>query len=128
MSKHMLNDEYAMDDINPFVLRDFSLPGSVRQSGNFQDFKEIPEDTEIPEAEKSVYCDYGLCKDESSPCSLSRPLYPQRNIDEGFTNLLKSISFVDDDDDDIQDQVKNGLIRSFLFMVVIAMILYYIRR
>ena len=30
MSKIMLNDEDAINDVNPFVKHDFSLPGSVR--------------------------------------------------------------------------------------------------
>ena len=35
----MLNDQAAIDDINPFVQHDFSLPGGVRQTGNFEDFQ-----------------------------------------------------------------------------------------
>ena len=42
MSEFMLNDEAAIDDINPFVQHDFSLPGGVRQTGNFEDFQEVP--------------------------------------------------------------------------------------
>jgi hypothetical protein len=41
MSKYMLNDEDAINDVNPFVSHDFSLPGGVRQTGNFEDFTEI---------------------------------------------------------------------------------------
>ena len=37
----MLNDEDAINDVNPFVQRDFSLPGGVRQTGNFEDFQEV---------------------------------------------------------------------------------------
>ena len=125
MSNYMLDDEDAINDINPFVMYDFSLPGSVRQSGNFDDFKELSEDAEIPEAEKSVYCDYGLCKDESSPCSIPRPLYPQRNIDSGFTGLLKSISLMEDE---AEEEDPNYLIRAFIFAVIIALLLYYARR
>ena len=130
MSKYMLNDEDAINDINPFVMHDFSLPGGVRQSGNFDDYKEIAEDTEIPEAEKSVYCDYGLCKDESVSCSLSGPLQPQRNIDPGFTGLLKSISLIEDEDEeeDVQENLDTYLIRTFILTVIIAMLLYYARR
>ena len=40
MSEFMLNDEDAINDVNPFVQRDFSLPGGVRQTGNFEDFQE----------------------------------------------------------------------------------------
>ena len=127
MSKYMLNDEDAIDDINPFVTHDFSLPGGVRQSGNFDDFKELPEDTEFPQAEKSVYCDYGLCADSTSECSIQRPLYPQRNIDPGFTGLLKSISLLDDGEGEV-DQDPHYLVRTFILTMIIALFLYYVRR
>jgi hypothetical protein len=35
----MLDDEYAIDDVNPFVQHDFSLPGGVRQTGDFMIFR-----------------------------------------------------------------------------------------
>ena len=38
MSEHMLCDEDAINDVNPFVSRDFSLPGGVGQTGDFADF------------------------------------------------------------------------------------------
>ncbi len=34
----MLDDEDAINDVNPFVTHDFSLPGSVRQTGDFASF------------------------------------------------------------------------------------------
>jgi len=37
----MLTDEEAIDKVNPFVTHDFSLPGSVRQSGGYDDFTEF---------------------------------------------------------------------------------------
>lgn len=81
----MLDDEDAMNDVNPFVLRDFSLPGSVRQTGRFSDFQEVPPSVGLPDKEKSVYCSYGLCADEQKPCRIHGPLQPRRNIDRGFT-------------------------------------------
>ena len=42
MSKIMLNDEDAINDVNPFVKHDFSLPGSVRQTGGFDNFTKTP--------------------------------------------------------------------------------------
>lgn len=81
----MLNDEDAMNDVNPFVLRDFSLPGSVRQTGRFSDFQEVPPSVGLPDKEKSVYCSYGLCADEKKPCRLGKEVQPRRNIDRGVT-------------------------------------------
>ena len=84
MSEFMLNDEAAIDDINPFVQHDFSLPGGVRQTGNFQDFEEITPGKGIFESTKSVFCDTGLCEDERQPCQMDKTLHPRRNIDYGL--------------------------------------------
>ena len=48
----MLNDEDAINDVNPFVSHDFSLPGGVRQTGNFEDFTEMRNEPGIPEKER----------------------------------------------------------------------------
>ena len=85
MSKFMLNDEDAISDVNPFVLHDFSLPGSVRQTSNFDDFEEVLPSVGLPDKEKSVYCDYGLCAEEDKPCRMNKLVQPDRNIDYGFT-------------------------------------------
>ena len=45
----MLNDEDAINDVNPFVTHDFSLPGGVRQTGDFEDFSEMRNEPGIPE-------------------------------------------------------------------------------
>ena len=87
----MLNDKDAIDDVNPFVTHDFSLPGSVRQSGGFDDFTEFRKEPGIEDPKQSVYCDYCLCEHSVGACSLSRPLHPRRNIDVGFTKKRKSI-------------------------------------
>jgi len=79
----MLNDQAAIDDINPFVQHDFSLPGGVRQTGNFEDFEEITPGKGIFEPTKSVFCDTGLCEDERQPC-IDRNVQPRRNIDYGL--------------------------------------------
>ena len=84
MSEFMLNDQAAIDDINPFVQHDFSLPGGVRQTGNFQDFEEITPGKGIFEPTKSVFCDTGLCEDERQPCQMDKTLHPRRNIDYGL--------------------------------------------
>jgi len=80
----MLNDQAAIDDINPFVQHDFSLPGGVRQTGNFEDFQEVPKSGGIPPTGKSVFCTVGLCKPEKQPCRIDRNVQPRRNIDYGL--------------------------------------------
>lgn len=89
MSVYMLNDEDAIDDVNPFVTHDFSLPGSVRQTSHFGDFQEVPPYKGLPVKEKSVYCTYGLCADEKEPCHIHKDVHPRRNIDCGFTRQNK---------------------------------------
>jgi hypothetical protein len=84
MSEFMLNDEDAINDVNPFVQRDFSLPGGVRQTGNFEDFQEVPKSGGIPPVGKSIFCTVGLCAAEKKPCSINRNVQPRRNIDYGL--------------------------------------------
>lgn len=84
MSKHMLDDEDAIDDINPFVQRDFSLPGGVRQTGDFNDFQEVVPDANFFETDKSVFCETNACESESEPCIILKNVHPRRNIDTGF--------------------------------------------
>ena len=84
MSEFMLNDEDAINDVNPFVQRDFSLPGGVRQTGNFEDFQEVPKSGGIPPVGKSIFCTVGLCAAEKQPCRINRNVQPRRNIDYGL--------------------------------------------
>ena len=122
----MLNDKDAIDDINPFVIRDFSLPGGVRQTGDFEDFTEIQSEPGIPEQERSVYCDYGLCDDSPSGCSLSRPLHPKRNIDIGYTKNDRN--FVQKPVIGIANHPTLSMIGLLIILLTIAVILYYTLR
>jgi len=81
----MLNDDDAINDVNPFVTRDFSLPGGVRQTGGFDDFQEVKPSMGIPTVGKSVFCNTGLCTKEMEPQRLERDVHPRRRIDKGFT-------------------------------------------
>lgn len=85
MSSFMLDDDDAINDVNPFVSRDFSLPGGVRQTGDFTDFMEIRPGEALYEDEKSVYCGYGLCEEEVAPVMMTKEVHPKRNIDYGCT-------------------------------------------
>ena len=122
----MLSDEEAIDNVNPFVMHDFSLPGGVRQTGSFEDFSEMRSEPGIGEPTRSVYCDYGLCAESTSACSLSRPLHPRRNIDMGYTRNDRSIV----------DRVRVGVANNPTFSIIVAFIIaffifsiiYYARR
>lgn len=93
MSKFMLDDQATMDDVNPFVKGDISLPGTVRHPGEYAKHKPI-EDVKMMADYRSPMCDYGttvgwgapnMCKDvQGGRCHISRPLLPGRNIDRGY--------------------------------------------
>ena len=122
----MLSDEEAIDNVNPFVMHDFSLPGGVRQTGSFEDFSEMRSEPGIGEPTRSVYCDYGLCAESSSECSLSRPLHPRRNIDTGFTQNKRSI--VETVRVGVANNPTFSIIGAFIIAFFIFAILYYARR
>lgn len=110
----MLTDEEAIDKVNPFVTHDFSLPGSVRQIGDYDNFTEVSEESGLTEPERSVYCDYGLCADASSKCSLSRGIYPRRNIERVTIGVSNHPQF--------------SILSGSLIIIIIALIVYYARR
>ena len=85
MSKFMLKDEDAINDVNPFVTRDFSLPGGVRQTGGYDSFSKPTPVDGIVGADESVYCDYALCEMAKAPSTTFTEIHPRRNIDPGFT-------------------------------------------
>ena len=122
----MLDDEDAINDVNPFVSHDFSLPGGVRQTGNFEDFTEIKQEPGIPDQTRSVYCDYGLCAESKGGCSLSRPLYPRRNIDMGYTRNDRT--FIQRAVIGVAKNPELSMIGALICLATIAVILYYITR
>lgn len=97
MSKYMLCDDATINDINPFVVHDFSLPGGVRQTPEFADHtKDMGEKKyEIVYDKLSPICDVAATAGDRTvdfctggrepPCPLGRPVHPIRNIDYGFT-------------------------------------------
>jgi|TARA_R110002153_G_scaffold36483_4_gene107885 hypothetical protein len=123
----MLTEEEAIDNVNPFVTHDFSLPGSVRQSGGYDDFTEIKSEPGIPEPTKSVYCDYALCNEATSMCSLDRPLIPRRNIDTGFTKPKKT-GIIEKVTVGVSNHPEFSLIGGSLCVLTIALTVYYARR
>ena len=123
MSKFMLDDEDAINDVNPFVTHDFSLPGGVRQTGDFSEFVEVKRGGGIPADKKSVFCNTGLCVDEKTPCRINKVVRPKRNIDYGFTrqSLPKAVTV----------GVSNKSIPYFwiaLVIILIVLTLLYVRR
>jgi len=128
MSEFMLNDEDAINDINPFVSHEFSLPGGVRQTGDFADFSELREEPGFSQPEKSVFCDYALCE-KGTTCSLSREIHPRRNIDPGFTQeknkLVRAVEVVKVG---VSNNPELSIIGASILVGTIAIIVYYSRR
>lgn len=124
MSEYMLNDEDAIDDVNPFVTHDFSLPGGMRQTGNFEDFQEVRTVESFPKDEKSVYCDFGACEEQVEPLMLERAVHPRRNIDTGFTcKPKKRVVKVG-----VSKKSRISYVGLFFIVFIIALILVYARR
>jgi hypothetical protein len=116
----MLNDDDAINDVNPFVTHDFSLPGGVRQTGNFEDFVEVKPKI-LPIQVKSVFCNTGLCANETEPCLIDKKVHPRRNIDYGFTRPKKEVIV----------GVSNKSIPYFwifLALLVLTLVLLYVKR
>lgn len=122
----MLTDEEAIDKVNPFVTHDFSLPGSVRQSGGFDDFTEFRREPGIEDPKQSIYCDFCLCEHSVGACSLSRPLHPKRNIDPGFTKPRKNI--IEQVTVGISNHPEFSVIGGSLVVIALIMMIYYSRR
>lgn len=81
----MLSDEDAINDVNPFVTQDFSLPGSVRQSGGFDNFSNVSASSSIiGDDSESVYCSLASCETQIKPVNVFGAIHPRRNIDTGF--------------------------------------------
>ena len=86
MSGYMLDDRELMDDVNPFVARDFSPPGSVRKIGDFKDFsREVETKGEVIKVEKSIFCEESLCRSQIEPLVRVEEVHPKYNIDAGIT-------------------------------------------
>lgn len=90
MSNFMLDDKNLNDVVNPFVTHDFSLPGSVRQTGVFSNFSTKKAENEVFTTEKSVFCDYGLCKDANEP----RKIKQKATIDSVDHVTAKTFKFI----------------------------------
>lgn len=85
MSKFMLDNDAAIDGVNPYTTFEFSLPGTSR---NPKSKDSVVTDSKGVHFRKPLVdeIDPRVCGCDDPNCSLSRPLIPGRNIDKGFTN------------------------------------------
>lgn len=99
MSKYMLDDQKTIDDVNPFVQEDFSLPGTWSDPYEFVSYENVPEEASTLDKDtKSPLCetmgslgDYTIasCNPREPNCPMSRPLEPERLIDPGMWTYQK---------------------------------------
>ena len=137
MSKYMLCDDATINDINPFVVHDFSLPGGVRQTPEFGDYKkdvhtagdiEVPALSPICQVAKTSgdrtvdFCTGG----RQPPCPLNRPVHPRRNIDYGWTRVKKPTP---NPVERVVENVKaNGEVSIVLILLLIALAVWFVQR
>lgn len=93
MSKYMLSDHNAINDINPFVMIDFSLPGSSAKPYEFSEYTPRKEAPGIFEKEEEVIaCEVNptgtFCQNRKPNCPMSRYVLPERifQYDDGRVN------------------------------------------
>ena len=123
MSKYMLNDEDAINDVNPFVKHEFSLPGSVRQSGGFDNFSNTSISQNTFETGESVYCSFASCETQDKPTNVFGTIHPRRNIDTGVACDASAHIKVG-----VAKQVHVPYFGIFLIAMFITLVLSYARR
>jgi len=133
----MLCDDATINDINPFVVHDFSLPGGVRQTPEFGDYKKdvhVTKDIEVPtlspicqmartSGDRTVdFCTGG----RQPPCPLNRPVHPRRNIDYGWTRQGKPSTATVTASESVMKKVEsNGFI---IFIILTVLVVSFVRR
>lgn len=129
MSVYMLDDDTAMNQMNPYVMKDFSLPGTVRRNERSLVYPKADEPiAQFEIVDQSPICSYGVtagdltvdyCTKKDSLCPMSRPFYPERNIDTGFTTRPRKV---------LIEKVNKQKIPIWRIMFLIVLILLILRR
>jgi hypothetical protein len=80
-----------MNDVQPFVVQEYSLPGTARKIGDFADYtKEIDAGKGWEFAKRTPLCEHTsvggfrgpeFCSDAEANCPMLRELHPRRNIE-----------------------------------------------
>ena len=141
MSKHMLSDQASIDKINPYVSREFSLPGSSRRPNTFAPHKKPIEDDTTLMNDNTYICETAItsgdkvidaCRPSKVECRLSRPLIPGRNIDMGVSESAPlSIQTVKTVVENVKNVVKNMKtldLFTITLIVTIILVLSSVRR
>lgn len=117
----LLSDEESIDRVNPYVQHDFFMPGTSRQIIDFAPHKEPVEEV-VQQEYRSPMCDYGVMVagriGKKGPCSLSRGLYPGRNIqyDEDVPNALNN-------DNNHNERTNSKLVNNFMGGAILLLLI-----
>tara|TARA_R110002073_G_scaffold59781_5_gene150272 strand:- start:2049 stop:2444 length:396 start_codon:yes stop_codon:yes gene_type:complete len=95
MSEYMLDDYNQINDINPFVMKDFSLPGTwsdPNYSSNDTDKEPLEEKAQWDTPYVSPNCSMvalgdktvSFCNPGEPNCPMSRPLVPEQLFEPGM--------------------------------------------
>lgn len=132
MSKHMISDQNNINDINPFVLIDFSLPGSAGTPYPFAPYKKPVETVE--KEEPSVACRLhrkvggaNFCEDPQANCPMSRIVLPERVIqyEDGSVNTdlcAGSESIAKKQEEENRKRFINRLLMIILFIALVYLL------
>jgi|TARA_B100001142_G_C14323709_1_gene651458 hypothetical protein len=123
MSEFMLSDQDTIDDVNPFVTHDFSLPGGVRQVGEHRDFAKVTPVRGACGKKQSVYCTTGLCESQSEPGDSFEAIHPRRNIDCGVVEKAE-IKI----EEKIEDERNTAFASCLCFLFIVSVALLYSKR
>ena len=91
MSKYMLSDENTINEINPFVVSDFSLPGGWSEP---QPYVDDTVDSKVHIASEGIVAGYRTIDSVAAikpNCPMSRPLEPVRSHDSDIINVPRKV-------------------------------------
>jgi len=135
----MLSDQNTINDINPYVLIDFSPPGSISAPYKFTTYskpEEKPSMWEETENEKSIMCDYGkrvgfrgsnMCENPPPNCAMSRGVLPERvfQYEDGRVNTEINVKAKQEANAVRQRQIQEDTKVKLIVMILILSILVY---
>jgi len=136
----MLDDYNLINDINPFVVKDFSLPGAW---SNPHPYKEPvrPKSEDVPLWDipyKSPGCSMVALGDktvsfcntpqEAVSCPMSRPLEPQQNFEPGMWNYYPKRMKKKQREEGVVEGSCGWRVNWVLILLVVLILLWFARR
>lgn len=133
MSKYMLSDQNAINAINPFVMIDFSLPGTSARPYKFSEYsKPVQEKSMFDEEEESITCQMhptggwraaNFCQNPKPNCPMSRRILPERIIQYEDGRVNTELYTQSEKDNVVR---KNNKV--FIISLLIALIVLFLLR